>query len=299
MLFSIYVLSDGIQFLTLPLQTSKHPLVKTLLLVAILLVSLVRTHATVMTVDGALTWNVTEPRCSFQLKGNLKNSTGLSSGPLKLVLWATPNPFPSPGYIVAEYSLGSIAGGYQFSNFTVKAPSNLRSISGSYYFTIAIAEYDGTIWRNVASVPTGQRSLQVGNFVGQKKWLIPAAQVLPPAGLLTAGTVFQLSLKATGEYNLFPASLQDKTLITVSTKTQLKTALRSVERTAKYSYANRFGKFGKRKADFGQLTINYSGKDKGPSKAVYSFYFQSLTGGTYQCVETNGASQETTWGTFE
>jgi hypothetical protein len=263
------------------------------------LVSLVRTQATVITVDGALSWNITEPRCSFQLKGNLKNSTALSSGPLKLVLWATPYPFPSPGYIVAEYSLGSIAGGYQFSNFTVKTPSKVPSVSGPYYFTIAIAEYNGASWRNVASVPTGQRNLQVGNFVGQKKWLIPAAQVLPPVGLLTAGTVFRLSLKATGENNLFPPSLQEKSMITVSTKTQLKSTLRSVERSGKYSYAARFGKFGKRKVDFGQLTINYSGKNKGSSKAVYSFYFQSLTGGTYRCVETNGSSQETTWGTFE
>lgn len=272
---------------------------KMLFLAAVMLVSLVRTQATIITVDGALTWNITEPRCSFQLKGNLKNSTAQGSGPLKLVLWATPNPFPSPGFIVAEYTLGSIANGYQFSNFTVKTPSKVPSYSGPIYFTIAIAEYNGAIWKNVASVPTGQRNLEVGNFVGQKKWSIPAAQVLPPAGLLTAGDVFRLNLKATGENNLFPASLQEKSMIVVSSKTQLKTTLRSVERTGKYSYAARFGKLGKRKEDFGQLTINYSGKTKGPSKAVYSFFFQSLTGGTYRCVETSGSGQETTWGTFE
>ncbi len=287
------------QLLTSLLRSLKKCGMKTLFLVVAMVISIARTQATVITVDGDLTWNVTEPRCSFQLKGNIRNSTALGSGPLKLVLWATPNPFPSPGYIVAEYELGSIGGGYQFSNFTVKTPSKVPNISGAHYFTIAIAENIGTSWRNVAAVPTGKRTLQLGNIVGQQKWLIPTTTVLPPAGLLAVGNTFKLSLKATDENNLFPVNLQEKTTIMVNTKNQLKTTLRSVERSAKYSYAVRYGKLGNQRADIGQLTINYGSGSNSPSKAIYSFYFHRLTGGTYRCVETNGSSQETTWGTFK
>lgn len=272
---------------------------KLLLFAMAMVVSMVQVHATVITRDGDLTWNVTEPRCSFQLKGNLKNNTALSSGPLKLVLWATSNPFPSSGYMVAECTLGSINAGYQFSNFTVKTPSKLPSVSGNYHFTIVVVEYTGTSWRNVLAVPTGQKMLQVGNFVGQQKWLIPTTTVLPPASLITPGNFFKLTLKATDEKNLFPASFQEKMTIMVDTKNKLTTTLRSAEKTAKYSYAIRYGKLGKQKVDYSQLTIDYGSSGNGVSKAVYSFYFHSLTSGTYRCVETNAAGQEPTWGTFK
>jgi hypothetical protein len=261
-------------------------------------ISIARTQATVITLDGDLTWNVTEPRGSFQLKGNLKNSTALSSGALKLVLWATPNPFPSPGYVVAEYTLGSINGGYQLSNFTVKTPSKLPSNSGVYYFTIAVAEYTGASWRNVLAVPTGQRTLQLGNFAGQPKWPFPTNPVLPPLGLVTAGNFFKLTLKATDEKNLFPANLQEKTTITVNTKTRLTTTLRSVNKPASYTYSLKYGKFGTQKVNYSQLLIDYGSNNKGVSKAIYSFYFDRLAGGTYRCVETNSSGQESTWGTF-
>lgn len=260
---------------------------------------MVPTYATTITLDGDLTWNVTEPRCSFQLKGNIKNSTPLSSGPLKLLLWATPNPFPSQGYIVAEYTLGSINGGYQFSNFTVKAPSKVPSVSGEFNFTIAIAEYDGARWKNVVAVTTGKKTLELGNFSGQQKWLVPTKVMMPPLGVLTAGDVFNLSLKATDEKNLFPSTLQEKTVIVINSKTQLRSTLRSVGRSAKYTYASKFGKLGNLKVDFGQLTVVYDPKTKGASKAVYSLYFHTLTSGIYRCVETNSAGKDTTWGTFK
>ena len=272
---------------------------KTLFLLLVMVISMVRTQATVMTLDGDLTWNVTEPRCSFLLKGNLKNGTALRSGPLKLVLWATPNPFPSLGYIVAEYSLGSIEGGYQFSNFTVKTPSKLPSVSGAYYFTIAVAEYTGGIWRNVLAVRTAQRTLEVGNLAGQQKWPFPTKTVLPPPGLVTQGNFFKLTLKATDEKNLFPVNLQEKTTITVNSKTKLTTKLRFAEKSAKYSYSTQFGKFGSKKVDYSNLLIEYGASATGASKAIYSFYFHGVASGTYRCVETSASGQETTWGTFK
>ena len=271
---------------------------KLLVFIVAMVIPIAPALATTLTRDGDLTWNITEPRCSFQLKGNLKNGTTLSSGPLKLVLRASPSPFPSVGYNVAEYSLGSIGGGYQLSNFTVKTPSKLPSISGSFHFTIVIAEYTGGSWKSVLAVPTGQRTLEIGNFVGQKKWLLPTATVLLPKSVITPGDIFKLSLKATDEKNLFPANLQEKMTIMVNTKTSLTTTVRSVAKSAKYSYAIRSGKLGKKKVDYGQLTIDYGSNGKGVSKAVYSFYFHSLTSGTYRCVETNTSGKESTWGSF-
>lgn len=271
---------------------------KTLLFVIAMVISMVRTQATVLTLDGDLNWNITEPRCSFQLKGTLANKTPYGSGTLKLVLWATPYAFPSSGYIVGQYTIGDLPSGYQFKNFTFKTPSNVPAISGSYNFTIAIAEYNGGTWRNIMAIPTGKEKLQVGNFVGQAKWAIPVKTILPPVGLISAGNFFKLTLKSTDELNEFPVLYRDKTTITINTVSKLTTTLRSINKAATYKYTIKSAKLNKKLVTFGNLEINYGSKGQGVSTQVYSFYFQSFSAGTYKCVEKNTNGTETTWGSF-
>ena len=57
-----------------------------LVLLLMLLFSLARLNASVFALDGVLTWEITEPRCTFKLDGSLKNNTPGSSGTIKLVL---------------------------------------------------------------------------------------------------------------------------------------------------------------------------------------------------------------------
>ena len=126
---------------------------------------LARVDATVLRLEGDLTWNVTVPQCGFKLNGELQNLGSAGTGPIKLVLWATPAPYPSAGYNVGEYTLGQIPAGSQLSDFTVKTKSNLPFVNGTFYFTIAVVEYTLAGWRNVLLVPTGTRALYNGNFV--------------------------------------------------------------------------------------------------------------------------------------
>jgi hypothetical protein len=271
---------------------------KTLLFVIAMVISMARSQATVLTLDGDLNWNITEPRCSFQLRGKLQNNSGFGSGTLKLVLWATPYTFPSAGYIVGQYTIGDLPSGYQFSNFTFKTPSNVPAISGSYNFTIAIAEYNGGTWRNIMAIPTGKQKLQVGNFVNQAKWKVPVKTILPPVSQVSAGNFFQLVLKSTDELNEFPVLYRDKTTITINTPSKLTSTLRSINTPATYKYTTKTGKLNKKLVTFSNLAIDYGSKGKGVYTQVYSFYFQSPSSGTYKCVEKNTSGTETTWGSF-
>ncbi|RYD49194.1 MAG: hypothetical protein EOP83_25455, partial [Verrucomicrobiaceae bacterium] len=127
---------------------------KTLFLALAMAFCLVRAEAASFSLDGDLTYNVTEPRASFQLKGKLRN-VGTNSGTLKLVLWATPKRFPYPGYVVGQVTVGALPSGYQFTSFTVHTPAKLPATTGNYYFTVVIAEYTASGWRNVFAEDNG------------------------------------------------------------------------------------------------------------------------------------------------
>jgi hypothetical protein len=267
---------------------------KTLFLALTAALCLLPAHAATLNLDGDLNYDVTQPRCSFQLKGKLQN-VGAATGTLKLVLWATPRAFPSPGYVVGEYTLGALSSGYQFSSFTVRCPSDVPVLNGTQYFTVVIAEYTSLGWRNVLAEPAGTRVLRNGEFVGQKKWTIPSAPAVPPIGKIQSGMLFKLNLKATGEMNLFPNGFQDKIALDIKPGNKLESTLRSVKRKASYSQKVKNGRFNKQKVTYSSLTVEYDSQNS----TTYSFYYQDTFSGTYKSVETSPSGKETTWGTFK
>ncbi len=251
-------------------------------------------HAASLNLEGTLNYDVTQPRCTFQLKGKLQN-VGAATGTLKLLLQASAQAFPSSGYLVGECSLGALGSGYQFSSFTVKCPSNVPLLDGTYFFTIVVAEYTSLGWRNVLAEPVDTRLLSSGKFVGQKKWTIPSATAIPPIRGVRSGMLFKLSLKATGEMNLFPNGVQDKTTLDIKPGNKLESTLRSVKREASYSHQVKNGRFNKQKISYSSLTVDYDSQNS----TTYSFYFQSTLSGTYKSVETSPTGKETVWGTFK
>jgi hypothetical protein len=275
-----------------PSNPKKTPM-RALFVTLICLLGLARMHAAILELDGDLTWNVTEPRCSFRLDGAIRNA-GPNTGTLKLVLWATPNPFPSPGYIVGEYTLGSLPSGYQITDFTVKTKSKLPVANGKYYFTVVVVEYTTGGWKNVLAEPGGNQRITGGDIYGQKKWTIPTKTVLPPIGKLSTGMLFTLKLKATGEMNFFPTTYQEKTSITIKSSSKLETKLHSKKKTGSYSLKVQSGKLNNKNVTYSQLAIDYGSG----SETTISLYFQGPYSGTYKSVETTSSGTETTWGGF-
>lgn len=196
---------------------------KTLLCLLAMTFCAIRAEAAFLNLNGTLSYNVTVPQCGFRLKGELQNVGLTATGAIKLVLWATrdpyPNVIPSPanGYIVGEYTLGSLGSGYQFDNFTVRTKSDLPFVNGDYYFTIAVLELTTAGWRNQLFVPTGARELFNGNFADQETWSLPDKTVIAPPDKLLNGVIIDLLEKATGDENRFPTSWQEQTKLTVQT----------------------------------------------------------------------------------
>lgn len=273
---------------------------KILLCAIALVLTLARIQATPLNLDGDLTYEITEPRCTFRLNGTLENNTGFGSGTLKLVLWATKTPFPAPGYIVGEYTLGQIPAGSQFSNFKVRTTSKVPLVSGSYHFTLAIAEFNGSIWTNVLAVPTGIRLLSLGDFTDQKTWTPPTTATTAPPKSLPRGEVIRLKLKATGEMNLFPSASQKVTLLTVTSNTRLSAKTPPNTNPAAFTYTVKKNRFNGKKVNSGRLYLDFMKEDDdAESNFTFTLFFQGPTSGTYKSIETNASGSETTWGVFK
>ena len=272
---------------------------KTLVLLAMLSLSLVRLNAAAFALEGDLTWEITEPRCTFKLDGSLTNNTPGDSGTIKLVLWATQRPFPSPGVIVGETTLGTISGGDQFRDFKVRTVSKLPTISGPYYFTIALAEYTVDGWRNRLAVATGTRELVAGNFKGQKKWALPKATVTQPFALFQSGDFITLKLKASSLLNLFPLESQLRTTLDVQSASKLVAKNANGKRTPTYQYKMATATYLKKKVPAGKLTLEYPATSKQPKATVIiTLFFQGRPAGTYSSEEKTAAGTEVTWGSF-
>lgn len=272
---------------------------KTLFCVIALVLSMARLQAAFV-LDGDLTWEITEPRCTFELDGELQNTGPLGSGTLKLVLWATAVPYPAPGYIVAEYTLGTIGAGYQFRNFKVRTTSNVPILTGPYHFTIAVAEYTTSGWRNVLIVPTGTKHLTSGNFTAQKKWSLPTAKVTAPPAKLLKGDILRLTLKATDEMNLFPEDSQEVTTLEVRTATKLNAKTPPEKSQAAYTYTVKKNRFNGKKVNSGRLFADFQKLDNdAESNFTYTFFFQGPDSGTYKSIESNASGEDATWGLFK
>jgi len=278
---------------------------KTILCLVAMLFCVARIDASVLRLDGDLTWNVTVPQCEFKLKGDLQNLSAGGTGTIKLVLWATPAPYPSAGYNVGEYTFGQIPAGSQLSDFTVKTKSHLPFVNGTFYFTIAVVEYTVAGWRNVLLVPTGTQALYNGNFVGQAKWVFPIAPVVAPPASIVKGNVINLLERATGDFNQFPIGWREKITLTAKSSDKMKFANKSRDATVRYSYSVQTSTYRNKKVSSGKLILTYGDTDHPNFKDTLSLFFQGPNYGTYKSVVTGTLwggttlTAATTWGTFK
>lgn len=159
---------------------------KILLFAAAMFLGVFRSEAANFRLDGDLTWEITEPRLTFKLAGNLVDLTNGTSGTIKPVLWASSQP-SYLGSDIGEYTLGQIDGGNQFNDLSGRTTSNIPSVTGNYYFNITVLEYTTAGWRNRLIVPGGSATLIKGDFVTQQKWKISTNNVTSPPAALAYG----------------------------------------------------------------------------------------------------------------
>lgn len=277
---------------------------KTIFCLVAIVFCLARIHASILKLNGDLTWNVTEPQCAFKLEGDIQNLSGVATGTIKLVLWATPNPYPSAGYIVGEYTFGQLPAGTQFSDFTVKTRARVPVANGSFYFTIAVVEYTSAGWRNVLLVPTGTKALYNGDFVKQAKWVMPFAPVVAPPPEIAKGDVINLLEQATGEFNKFPLGWREKIALTARRSGEMKFANNNRDATVDYNYSVQKTTLRNRRVAYGKLVLTFGGSDELTFKNSISLYFQGPNYGTYKSVVTGSLwsgtlDSATTWGSFK
>ncbi len=273
---------------------------KTLFTALVMLFCITKMDAAILNLDGDLTWDVTEPRLTFKMDGGLQNDSpeGTISGTIKLVLWASQTP-SSVRSMVGEYNLGQITGRGQISNFTVSSPSNVPTVTGDYYFSIAVLELTTAGWVNRLLVETGTRKLSAGNFVTQLKWPQPTAKVTSPLPLLS-GQKLKLTLRGSEFLNRFPSDYQSVTTVTIDSANKATVKHTNGKNSATYSYKTTTTRYNGKKVPAANLKLDYSDAS---DEATITLYFQGLKFGTYKSVAKiypngNPPYTETTWGTF-
>ncbi len=275
---------------------------KILCCVLALILALAKADASVFELTGSLSWKITEPRLTFSLVGGLVNHSAGTSGTIKMVLWASPYQYPptapttSTAYNVGEYTLGQINGGSEFHDFSVRTHSYIPSISGNYYFTIAIVEYTAVGWRNVLFIPgVGTKNLIAGNFSDQLKWVIPTGTVIAPIATLSQGQIINLTEKATDQLNLYPAGSQDKSSLTILVNPHVNVTNPTGTRAAGYTYNIKSSVVNNKTVSGGETFINYSSSN---DQDTITLYFLKPKSGYYQSMSSISGYTETIWGRF-
>jgi hypothetical protein len=272
---------------------------KTLMFAVVILLGLVRAEAANFRLDGKLNWEITEPRLTFKLDGNLVDLTPGASGTIKLGLWMTSTPYPAVGKLIGEVSLGQISGGYQFTTFAIPTTSTVPNLSGTYYFTVTVMEYTTKGWANRMIVPGTTAVLIAGHFRDQVKWIVPTKTVIAPPAKFQGGDVVSTHLMATSLLNALPVASQTSTTLQFQSTSLVAVSGPDGKKSPKFTYTIVKPKFNGALVTAGQLTLQYPAAAGSPKFAeVITLFYQSASSGTYQSTRTVGQVSETTWGTF-
>lgn len=261
--------------------------------------------------NGDLTWNITEPQCGFKLKGTMQNISAVGTGPIRLILWASKFPYPPTvpntgnAIIAGEYPLGTLDPGFQFKNFTVKTPSEMPMVNGTYNFTIAVVENVGGVYFNRFLISGGAYEFVNGILKGQETWSIPAKPVVSPPATILADDVIQLQEKATGEFYKFPSGWRSQIKLTAQNGTKMTFNNGNGKATVSYTYAVvKTNLKGSGKVWAGKLVMTYGPTDNLTFKDTVYLYFTGPASGTYKSVVkgylfSGDIGKAVTWGTFK
>lgn len=83
-----------------------------------------------------------------------------ATGTLKLAVWATREPYrggPLTGYELGNVVKKALQPGYTYNDVKQTAKYQ-RPPAGTYYISLVLAEYDGSVYRTVAHLPASQTS---------------------------------------------------------------------------------------------------------------------------------------------
>ena len=282
---------------------------KAILCVIAMVLTMARSEATLY-LDGNLTWNITEPQCGFKLKGDLQNLSAVGTGPIRLVLWASKYAYPptvptiATAVIAGEYPLGPLEADYQFTDFTVKTPSQLPVLNGVYNFTIAVVENVGGVYYNRLLISGGSYKLVNGVFEDQETWNIPSKAVIAPPPKIKAGDVINLNEKATGEFNRFPSGWQTQTVLTTQNASKITFASKNRKATVSYTYTVVKTKLQGKNEWTGKLVMTYGAINNLTFKDTVYLYFTGPNSGTYKSTVKGylfdgDIGKSVTWGTFK
>lgn len=276
---------------------------KTLLCLFATMLSLTRVDAAFLRLNGELTWNVTDPQCSFRLKGNIQN-LGTNTGSLRLALWATQFPFPSRGTLVAQFPLGQLGSGFQFDSFTFKTKATLPPQNGEIYYTITVMEFTPAGWRNQLAAPTGTQTMFQGQFADQEKWVLPKRALVAPPTKLKSSNVLLLKEKAMGNLNRFPTGWLERYKLDVEKKKVIEYKNRNLDEKVGYKYKVLKRKYLGKRSDVGYLEMEYTGRNNIKFTEKVYLFFQGSSRGTYFSSVKGSLWGESTnpwtaWGTFK
>lgn len=260
--------------------------------------------------NGDLSWNLTEPQCRFKLKGKMQNISGFATGPIRLVLWASKFPYPPTvpntgnAIIAGEYPLGALDNGQQFTSFTVKTPSQMPMVNGTYNFTIAVLENVNGVFYNRFLISAGAYDFVNGVIKDQAIWSIPAKPVVSPPATINPDDIILLKEKATGEFYEFPGGWRTETKLTAESATKMTFKSTNGKATVSYSYTVEKTKLKGKNEWTGKLVMTYGGNNNLTFKDTVYLYFTGPNSGTYKSVAKGylfdgDIGQSTTWGIFD
>lgn len=257
----------------------------------LVLVFLSSAQASALRIEGTATWSITKPDCTIEVVGAIQNLSPINtvSGTLKLALWVTPAPFPSPGYNVAEAILLPLRGGTQMTDFRKKVPVNLDGLTGTFYFTLVLMEYSGYRWDSRVAVPFGTRKLDNGDFLNDTTWY-PKGPFLAPPASVTLGQRLRLQTKANSVLTRITAGTDADTYLTFDKTNELSLRHGSTRERTIYSYKTARDTLRGKSYRTGRVSLYKNGV----RQAEIALFFKSTDIGIYR-MAGNG---RITWGTF-
>jgi hypothetical protein len=270
-----------------------------------------RAQNDVVFTDSTPGWTIANGFCTFEVQGGILNRSapGSVSGTLRLCLWITANPISTDGeftgYRVATYSLGQLKGEYEWSNIRPKCKVSIPRLTGNYYFTPVLEQYDGSGY-TLSDVGTGVlKYLQKGVFATPRPWSPPKGAVVAPKGSIKVGETITLTmqgsqLEAGGPLVFIPAGSQLK--LAVKTKANGRTSVYGgiPARTtpALYTYTVGNDQYGGRNYEVGFLHLDYGALSGTDSTATYSLFFQRRDRGFYKGLHPTWGILGSDWGVF-
>lgn len=289
--------------LDLSRSRGKIPGMKSLLALCALIASFIPAQAdSIIRMVGTPSWKITPPACRFKVDGPIQNLSpvGTASGTLKLVLFISKAPYPSAGSQVSELELGQLAGQTQFNKAAGKSLAYVPKVTGTYYFSVLVAEYTLSGWRVRAYADTGKYKLKDGVFVTGTKWTVPKGPVLPPPGRLVNGDFIDFKEKATESFDMIAPMAQTRTRVQILKGKNCRVSTVGEQVKVTYSYGTGIVRSNGKRSDVGELTVDFSNLTDSiyQTESQYVLYFTTGLSGYYKRTDLAGTGRRVVWGLF-